>query len=134
MSSSDDEKDDDDECPVCFRTLADTIRTRAPCGHEICLACLLALKPPLRCVLCRADLSPHVPLHTVRRVPALEPYAVAPPDPTERATLSLANALVDRSLRIEITRQQDEAEADLMRVLGIGPSARRRLFAQDHSA
>ena len=51
---------DDDECPVCTMPLRAAIRTRPPCGHEVCLRCLLQLPRP-SCVLCRADLAPLMP-------------------------------------------------------------------------
>lgn len=44
------------DCPVCFESLDQTIRTSTPCGHEVCLACLLKIVPR-RCVICRADLA-----------------------------------------------------------------------------
>tara|TARA_Y100000748_G_scaffold174411_2_gene145966 strand:+ start:595 stop:1017 length:423 start_codon:yes stop_codon:yes gene_type:complete len=52
------EEDPADECPVCFRTLHDTIRTTPPCGHTVCLQCLLRLRQRA-CPLCRADLRRH---------------------------------------------------------------------------
>lgn len=57
----------EDECPVCFARLVSTIRTRPPCGHEICLECLLSLRKP-RCVICRAELDlPRRPIQYSQR-------------------------------------------------------------------
>lgn len=41
---------------MCFEPLATRIATRAPCGHEICLQCLLRLEQR-RCPCCRRDLA-----------------------------------------------------------------------------
>lgn len=49
-----------EECPVCFDRLSRVIVARPPCGHEVCLPCLMALRKR-DCVLCRADLSPLFP-------------------------------------------------------------------------
>ena len=48
------------ECPVCFGRLACVIAARPPCGHEVCLPCLMALRKR-DCVICRADLSSFFP-------------------------------------------------------------------------
>ena len=69
------DKDDElCECPVCTTPLRETISTRPPCGHEVCLKCLLRLHRP-QCVLCRADLSELIPRPSnvvlVRRNPEL---------------------------------------------------------------
>lgn len=44
-------------CPVCFEALAPVLRATAPCGHTLCLQCLLQLRPPVRCPLCREALE-----------------------------------------------------------------------------
>lgn len=71
------------ECPVCFEPLEATIASRPPCGHEICLGCLLLLRER-RCPLCRADLGPFYPRH-VPYVPLTlhiaQPPRLPPPPP-----------------------------------------------------
>jgi len=49
------------ECPVCLEPLAARIATRPPCGHEVCLECLLRLAAPRRCPMCRASLHVSLP-------------------------------------------------------------------------
>ena len=49
------------ECPVCFETYTDRIRTTLPCTHELCLACLYRLQSPQLCPLCRYDVSSMLP-------------------------------------------------------------------------
>lgn len=51
----------DQECPVCFENLSRSIQTIFPCHHPTCLNCLAKMQPPLRCPLCRFDLTPHLP-------------------------------------------------------------------------
>ena len=48
----------DDECPVCYVSL--TSGTVPPCGHEVCLKCLMSLRNR-SCVICRQDLTAHFP-------------------------------------------------------------------------
>ena len=65
----------EDECPVCLSPLKLAIRTRPPCGHEVCLLCLMRL-PRAVCVICRAELSHLMPVRAgvvlVRRPPTLD--------------------------------------------------------------
>jgi hypothetical protein len=49
------------ECPVCLEELGTRIETRLPCKHSVCLTCLLRLPAPVRCPMCRADVSRHMP-------------------------------------------------------------------------
>lgn len=51
----------DDDCPVCFGPLATAVRCVLPCTHTLCLGCLLRLRTPASCPLCRADLSTLLP-------------------------------------------------------------------------
>ena len=70
------------ECPVCFGPLAAAIAARPPCGHEVCLPCLMALRQR-RCVLCRADLAPLYPPPSPRvtlHVSARNDVPLPPPD------------------------------------------------------
>ena len=70
-----------DECPVCLEPLAARIAARPPCGHEVCLGCLLRLAAPRRCPMCRAPLdvplppprplTRSAPVVTLRRPPLL---------------------------------------------------------------
>ena len=48
-------------CPVCLEALDVRIRTMAPCGHSLCLECLLSLRQR-RCPLCRHDLRSYFPV------------------------------------------------------------------------
>ena len=48
------------ECPVCLNDMTSSIRATPPCGHVICLRCLLSLRKK-ECVLCRADLEQFFP-------------------------------------------------------------------------
>ena len=49
-----------DECPVCFESKSDRIMTTSPCGHSLCLVCLLKLRAA-SCPMCRFDLTHHIP-------------------------------------------------------------------------
>ena len=51
---------DDLECPICMEDSQMTIRAVTPCGHGMCLRCLLRCVDR-RCPLCRTDLRPHLP-------------------------------------------------------------------------
>ena len=51
----------DDDCPVCFGPLATVVRCVLPCTHTLCLRCLLRLRTPVSCPLCRADLAALLP-------------------------------------------------------------------------
>lgn len=50
------------ECPVCFESLRPRITTVFPCSHAVCLNCLVRLRPPQRCPLCRRNLTPLIPV------------------------------------------------------------------------
>ena len=43
-AAPDDGTPTDDECPVCFAPMASTVKTIPPCGHAVCLRCLLRLR------------------------------------------------------------------------------------------
>ena len=74
----------DGECPVCYEALRHQIQARTPCGHVVCLRCLLALRRRA-CPLCRADLAPHFPdrvaVLTLLPERALVPRPAIPPSP-----------------------------------------------------
>lgn len=50
------------ECPVCFEESSTRIWVVTPCNHGMCLACLMRLKRPANCPLCRSRLEPYLPL------------------------------------------------------------------------
>ena len=83
-----------DECPVCFEDLDARIRTTTPCGHHVCLGCLLALARPPRCPMCRADLAPLFPSR-------LQPLLLPPPsvssDVSSVIELALASGAAPRN-------------------------------------
>ena len=65
------------ECPVCFEELQLTIAATPPCGHTVCLKCLLSLRRQV-CVLCRCDLASLIP--ATRPAPRLtRPLAIFQP-------------------------------------------------------
>ena len=45
-----------EECPVCFRSFEECIAAMPPCKHPVCLQCLMRLKLPKRCPMCRMSL------------------------------------------------------------------------------
>lgn len=47
----------EEECPVCFETFTNKIRTVFPCGHYTCMSCLTQLIGSPSCPMCRCDLS-----------------------------------------------------------------------------
>ena len=74
-AAPDDGTPTDDECPVCFAPMASTVKTIPPCGHAVCLRCLLRLRDR-RCVLCRADLADHFPAAAPLSTPPGSPPTV----------------------------------------------------------
>ena len=82
------EVEENRECPVCFENLRRTVQAVPPCSHAICMRCLLRLRPPLACPLCRMDLSAFV-----STPPAAHGAAVHP-----SSTLLLGGAHVDFAL------------------------------------
>ena len=55
------------ECPVCYEPMTTRIMATSPCGHFVCLSCLLSLRRP-SCPLCRMDLTPYLPSSSIHRV------------------------------------------------------------------
>jgi len=55
------------ECPVCYEPMTTRIMATSPCGHFVCLSCLLSLRIP-SCPLCRMDLTPYLPSSSIHRV------------------------------------------------------------------
>jgi len=60
------------ECPVCFENLETRIITSPPCRHKLCLQCLLRLRAPRRCPMCRVDLSTLFPTDSIIVTSALQ--------------------------------------------------------------
>ena len=49
------------DCPVCMEPMHDRISTTAPCGHMLCLPCLVQLQAPQKCPMCRSNLNDLIP-------------------------------------------------------------------------
>ena len=75
---------DDEECPVCFESMDERIVTTPPCGHALCLPCLMRLRAPVRCPMCRAELA-----HLMPAAPRPPPIR-APPSLTSPQRVTLA--------------------------------------------
>jgi len=43
------------ECPICFRSCFETLLCRTPCGHKICMECMLSIEK-YECPTCRESL------------------------------------------------------------------------------
>ena len=104
-----------DECPVCFEDLDARIRTTTPCGHHVCLGCLLALAAPTA--------VPDVP----RRPGAVVPVTAA------TAPSSSPSVSSDVSSVIELALASGAAPRNSIRYRTPTPSLRRLVLMASQS-
>jgi hypothetical protein len=71
---------------VCFESLDERIVTTPPCGHALCLPCLMRLRAPVRCPMCRAELTHLLPIAAARPPPIRTPPSLTSPP---RVTLAI---------------------------------------------
>lgn len=93
--------DDRDECPVCYESTTTRVVCVTPCAHSVCMECMVRLSAPVRCPMCRADLSEAMP------------PPPAPPTPRSVVELSLSpvGESVDMATVVRRARLTNELRA-----------------------
>lgn len=79
------------ECPICYEDMSSRMAVRSPCGHELCLDCLLRLPTPATCPLCRMSLPVGVAPREVREL--VVPLMIATHGPAADAPMADAGTL-----------------------------------------
>lgn len=103
----------DEECPVCFEPWSTRIMTTSPCGHVLCLPCLLQLRAA-SCPMCRSDLAAYLPPRS--GVPKIHGplHIMTSGTSTEDAPSNASNALNASNLLMEMNISNTSTEDETM--------------------